>query len=182
MPKDTPSLFDIVLTKARQIFVEKGGDYGPTWRIMRPRTMTDQMFIKARRIRNIEDGTIPQVNDEDITSDFYALVNYGIMAIIQLETPSDGSIDITTDKALELYDQVAQRTKDLMTAKNHDYDEAWRYMRVSSFTDIILTKLQRIKNMEDRNTPNKVSEGPASNYQDIINYSIFAIIHLSSLI
>ena len=179
MGKDTASIFDEVLRNAREIFVAKGGDYGPTWRIMRPMTLTDQMFIKARRIRNIEEGAIPQVEGEDVKDDFFALVNYGLMAIIQLEQPAKGgTVDITTEEALRLYDEVAQRTKDLMTAKNHDYDEAWRRMRVSSFTDIILTKLQRIKCMEDRQTENKVSEGPASNYQDIVNYSIFAIIHL----
>ena len=148
------------------------------WRILRPSSLTDQLFIKAKRIRSIETKGEALV-DEGIRPEFVALINYGIIGLIQLEKGYVDSIDITPDEAMKLYDTHAQQALELMTRKNHDYDEAWRSMRISSYTDFILTKLQRIKEIEDLNGATLVSEGIDANYMDIINYAVFGVIKLT---
>ena len=158
--------------------MKKLHDYGASWRILRPSSLTDQLFIKAKRIRSIETKGEALV-DEGIRPEFVALINYGIIGLIQLEKGYVDSIDITPDEAMKLYDTHAQQALELMTRKNHDYDEAWRSMRISSYTDFILTKLQRIKEIEDLNGATLVSEGIDANYMDIINYAVFGVIKLT---
>ncbi len=165
------------MDRCRDIFAKKLSDYGASWRIMRPESITDQLFIKAKRIRTLE--TDVALINEGILPEFIALVNYGIVGQIQLEKSYADSVDIPADEALVLYDRFAKMTIDLMAAKTHDYGDAWRDMRVHSFTDLILTKIQRIKQIEDNGGATSVSEGIDSNLMDIINYSIFAIIKLT---
>lgn len=173
----TRSQFVEVKEKCRDIFIKKMHDYGTSWRIMRPSSLTDQIFIKANRIRTIEETGENRVGDE-IASEFAAIINYGIMALIQCnEGASDGD-DMSDDKALALYDKYFDETLKLMLDKNHDYGEAWRKMRVSSFTDIILTKIHRTKQIEDHKGQTLVSEGVENNYMDMVNYSVFALIKL----
>lgn len=174
----TDDQFKAALKGARKIFKEKHGDYGSSWRIMRPSTLTDQILIKARRIRNIEDGVEPMVK-EDNMDEFMGILNYSLMALIQLERGAGIDADYDEPQSLGAYDAQAGKCFDLMSRKNHDYDEAWRSMRVSSFTDIILTKLRRIKEIEDHRGQTLVSEGAASNYMDIAVYAVFAIIKLT---
>lgn len=175
---DTNTQVDEALAGCRRIFVAKLKDYGPSWRIMRPTSVTDQIFIKAKRIRSLETKGVSAVG-EGILPEFRALVNYGIIGIIQLKKDFVDSIDISDDEAIKLYDEVADQAKTLLKKKNHDYDEAWRGMRVASYTDFILTKIERIKEIEDNNGTVKVSEGIDSNYLDIINYAVFGIIKLT---
>ena len=167
------------LDKCRKVFAAKLGDYGPSWRIMRPATLTDQMFIKAKRIRTLQTMTDSARIEEGMAPEFMALVNYGLMALIQLELPASVTVDITPDEAMTLYDKHASDTRALMEAKNHDYGEAWRDMRVSSITDMILTKIMRNKEIEDHGGRTLVSEGVEGNYADIVNYALFALILLS---
>ena len=166
------------MSECRNLFMKKLHDYGASWRILRPSSLTDQLFIKAKRIRSIETKGEALV-DEGIRPEFVALINYGIIGLIQLEKGYVDSIDITPDEAMKLYDTHAQQALELMTRKNHDYDEAWRSMRISSYTDFILTKLQRIKEIEDLNGATLVSEGIDANYMDIINYAVFGVIKLT---
>lgn len=173
----TLSQFDMAIAICRDIFCKKLEDYGPSWRILRPRSVTDQLYIKAKRIRTLEEGTA-MVN-EGILGEFMAIVNYGIIGLIQLSKGYADGADITSEQAIEFYDSFAAETRRLMAAKTHDYGDAWREMRVNSYTDFILTKLQRVKEIEDNAGHTKVSEGIDSNYQDIINYAIFAIIKLT---
>lgn len=175
---DTNSEFRAAIAACRKVFAAKLQDYGASWRIMRPQAITDQLLIKAMRIRSLQVKGNAAV-DEGILPEFMAIVNYGIIGIIQLEHGYADTKDITPERALELYDEVASNTGALMMAKNHDYDEAWRRMRVLSFDDIILTKLERIKEIEDNCGRTAVSEGIASNYLDIINYAVFAVIKLT---
>lgn len=172
---DTNKQFDQVVARCREMFVNKMKDYGPSWRILRPQSVTDQILIKAKRIRTLEINGTTKVG-EGIWPEFVAIVNYGIMGLIQLDRGFSDHIDISTEEALELYDRYMAVTKELMTNKNTDYGEAWRDMRVSSYTDIILTKLQRVKEIEKHHGKTLVSEGVASNYQDMINYAVFALI------
>ena len=175
---DTNQEFDVVKKMCFDIFEKKYDDYGTAWRIMRPESLTDQIFIKASRIRSIEEKGIAKVG-EGIIPEFIAIVNYGIMALIQLELKgTDAPIDLPKDMAVALYNKYYDSTKELMTNKNHDYGEAWRSMRVSSFTDVILQKLHRTKQIEDNEGVTQISEGVDANYQDMINYSIFALIKL----
>lgn len=174
---NTNQQFDLVTGHCKQIFSAKTKDYGPSWRVMRPSSLTDQIFIKAKRIRKIETSGENFVG-EDLKGDFQAIVNYGIMALIQCEKGYADHIDMTAEQCLKAYEHHMERTKTLMCDKNHDYDEAWRSMRISSFTDIILTKLNRIKEIEDNSGKTIASEGVEGNYQDIINYSIFALIKM----
>lgn len=169
--------FDEAFKLCREVFSLKLSDYGASWRIMRPESLTDQILIKANRIRTLETKGCAMV-DEGIMSEFIGIVNYGIIALIQLELGFSDSKDISTEKALELYDKYKVEVRDLMVRKNHDYDEIWRKMRVSSYTDLILTKIMRTKEIEDHNGLAKISEGVDANYMDMINYSIFAIIKL----
>lgn len=176
-PSRTDSQFEQALAVCRQVFAPKLQDYGASWRIMRPQTVTDQLFIKAKRIRTIETTGENHVGD-GVRGEFIALVNYGLVGIIQLSLPCADRIDITPDEALALYDEHVAETFALMKRKNHDYGEAWRDMRVSSYTDLILTKIERIKEIEDHCGETLVSEGIASNYMDIINYALFGIIRI----
>lgn len=174
----TEEQFKSTMSECRNLFMKKLHDYGASWRILRPSSLTDQLFIKAKRIRSIETKGEALV-DEGIHPEFVALINYGIIGLIQLEKGYVDSIDITPDEAMKLYDTHAQQALELMTRKNHDYDEAWRSMRISSYTDFILTKLQRIKEIEDLNGATLVSEGIDANYMDIINYAVFGVIKLT---
>ena len=170
--------FDNALARCRDIFVKKLQDYGASWRILRPQSLTDQIYIKANRIRSLEIKKESLVGD-GILPEFIAIVNYGIIGLIQLEKGFAETADMTAVQATELYDRLAAETRATMIAKNHDYDEAWRLMRVQSYTDIILQKIFRTKQIEDHHGLTLVSEGVDANYQDMINYSIFAIIKLT---
>lgn len=171
----TSKQYDQVVAQCRELFVNKMKDYGPTWRILRSQTLTDQIFIKAKRIRTLEINKVSRVG-EDIWPEYIGIINYGLMALIQLKLGFVDKIDITADQALKLYDQHAAQTKALMIDKNTDYGEAWRDMRTSSYTDFILNKIERIKEIEDHDGKTIVSEGIDANYQDIINYAVFALI------
>lgn len=174
----TIAQFRKALAECRKIYLDKAGDYGPSWRVLRPRTLTDQLLIKARRIRQIE-MTDTNAVGEGILPEFMGLVNYGIMAVIQLRLGVSEHKDLTATQAIDEYDRVSDEAFRLMLRKNTDYGEAWRDMRVSSYTDLILAKLERIKEIEDNDGKTNVSEGIDSNYFDIINYAIFGIIRLT---
>ena len=176
--KDTEQQFKDVMAECRSLFAKKLHDYGASWRILRPSSLTDQLFIKAKRIRSLEIKQVSLVG-EGIRPEFIALINYGIVGLIQIEKGFADQVDITPEDALAMYDEKAKEALDLMIKKNHDYDEAWRDMRVSSYTDFILTKIQRVKEIEDINGQTLVSEGIDSNYMDIINYSVFGVIKLT---
>lgn len=170
--------FQIAIDKCRQIFEKKLKDYGTSWRVMRPSSLTDQIYIKARRIRSIEEkgGENARVK-EGIEPEFIGIVNYSAIALIQLKLGSGEQLP--ADEALRLYNQEIRESTELMLAKNHDYDEAWRHMRVSSFTDIILQKLLRTKEIESNGGRTLISEGVDANYRDMINYALFALIKLA---
>ncbi|WP_321479147.1 DUF1599 domain-containing protein [uncultured Bacteroides sp.] len=176
--EETEKQFEHVIALCRDLFSKKLHDYGPAWRILRPASVTDQIFIKANRIRSIEVKGITLV-DEGIRSEFIAIVNYGIIGLIQLELGYAESADLTNEKALKLYDKYAIKALELMLAKNHDYDEAWRTMRLSSYTDLILMKIYRTKQIESLHGETLASEGIDANYMDMINYSIFGLIKLA---
>ena len=173
----TNAQFEAAIAECRDIFSKKLHDYGASWRILRPSSLTDQLFIKAKRIRSLEIKQESLVG-EGIRPEFMALINYGIVGLIQLEKGFADCVDMNNDEAMVLYDHYTKEALELMKRKNHDYDEAWRDMRVSSYTDLILTKIQRIKEMEDLKEGTLVSEGIDANYMDIINYSVFALIKL----
>ena len=173
----TSAQYDQAIAKCREIFKLKAKDYGTSWRIMRLPSLTDQIFIKANRIRTIEDGVVQQV-DEGVEPEFIGLVNYCIIALIQLELKEDENLELDLDYALSLYDKHIQQTKHLMMAKNNDYGEAWRDMRISSYTDLILMKINRIKQIESNDGSTLISEGNDSHYTDIINYAVFGLIKL----
>ena len=175
--QNTEQQFREVMAECRDLFAKKLHDYGASWRIMRPSSLTDQLFIKAKRIRSLGISGQSLVG-EGIRPEFIALVNYGIIGLIQLDMESTTRVDITADDALALYDHHANEARTLMMKKNHDHGEAWRDMRVSSYTDLILTKIARIKELEDQNGQAIVSEGIDANYQDIINYAVFGAIRL----
>ncbi len=170
--------FEAAVAECRDLFGKKLHDYGASWRILRPSSLTDQLFIKAKRIRQLEITGLSLVG-EGIRPEFIGLINYGIVGLIQLERGFADEVDLTNDEALQLYDRHAHAALELMKRKNHDYDEAWRGMRVSSYTDLILTKIQRVKEIENLAGQTLVSEGVDANYMDIINYSVFALIKLS---
>ena len=174
---DTNKEFEAIMAECRELFAKKLHDYGASWRILRPSSLTDQLFIKAKRIRSLEIKKESLVG-EGIRPEFVALINYGIVGMIQTEKGFADTVDISVEEALELYDRYAHEALELMKRKNHDYDEAWRSMRVSSYTDFILTKLQRIKEIEDLDGKTLVSEGVEGNYMDIINYAVFGAIKL----
>ncbi len=173
----TNKQFDEVVAICRNVFQKKLQDYGASWRILRPESVTDQIFIKANRIRSLEIKKESRIK-EGIFSEFVGIVNYGIIGLIQLELGYSDTVDITPEEALQLTDKFIAKTKELMNAKNHDYDEAWRMMRVSSYTDLILMKIFRIKEIESHQGKTLVSEGIDANYMDIVNYAIFALIKL----
>jgi hypothetical protein len=162
----------------KEIFIRKNSDYGTSWRLFRPSSLTDQLFIKAQRIRNIELSGNNNVGD-DIMSEFRGIVNYAVMALVQLNHYSNEKFGQALDIILAEYDKCVEQTYQLMVLKNSDYSEVWREMRISSFTDMILVKLARIKQIEDNEGNTSVSEGADANYQDILNYAIFALIRLN---
>jgi hypothetical protein len=168
-----------VVNSCRGIFEKKSFDYGTSWRVLRPSSLTDQIFIKAQRVRTIQETGENKVG-ESFEDAFQAIVNYCIMAIIQLRYPSDFNENLSPQKALNYYIEIEKEAFELMQLKNHDYGEAWRDMRVSSLTDLILTKVLRIKQIEDNLGKTLASEGVEGNYFDMLNYSVFALIHLNS--
>ena len=171
----TSQQYDKMVETSRSLFINKMKDYGSAWRILRLPSLTDQIFIKAQRIRSLQENEVRKVN-EDETAEFIGIINYSIMALIQLELGVADQPDLNVEKATQLYDSKVNFTKQLMEDKNHDYGEAWREMRVSSLTDLILQKLLRVKQIEDNKGKTLVSEGIDANYQDMINYAIFALI------
>lgn len=177
MMEKTAQQFEYIVTRCREVFTEKMKDYGFAWRILRTPSLTDQIYIKASRIRSIESKGARKI-DEGSMDEFVGIINYSIMALIQLELGVAEEEDLDEKTGLELYDKYIYAARDLMLNKNHDYDEAWRNMRVSSLTDIILMKLLRVKQIEDNDGRTSVSEGLDANYYDIINYAVFAIIQL----
>ena len=172
---NTSQEYDKIVHNCRSLFINKMSDYGSAWRILRLPSLTDQIFIKAQRIRSLQQNEVRKV-DEDEAGEFIGIINYSVMALIQLELGVVEQPDLKVDEATRLYDEKIQLTKTLMENKNHDYGEAWREMRVSSLTDLILQKLLRVKQIEDNKGKTLVSEGIDANYQDMINYSIFALI------
>ena len=175
---DTSKEYDIVIGNCRDIFMKKMQDYGTAWRILRPTSLTDQIFIKANRIRSIEEKGVSKVN-EGIVPEFIGIINYSIMGLIQLELGRGEDIPDNHQMIADLYDKYFQKAKELMLAKNHDYGEAWRNMRISSYTDLILMKINRTKQIEDHAGATLISEGIDANYNDMINYSVFALIRLT---
>ena len=177
MANNTSNQYDSITSTCRDLFIKKMKDYGSAWRILRLTSLTDQIFIKAQRIRSLQTNKIRKV-DEGQSSEFIGIINYSIMSLIQNEKGIVESPDLNSDQAIILYDTHLSETKLLMENKNHDYGEAWRDMRVSSLTDLIIQKILRIKQIEDNEGKTLVSEGIEANYQDMINYSVFALINL----
>ncbi len=173
----TVAQYDGQVASCRALFLDKMHDYGTAWRVLRPPSLTDQIFIKAQRIRTLQEGAERQV-EEGIRPEFVGIVNYCMMALMQLSLPADAPIELPDVEATERYDRAVETTRSLMLKKNHDYGEAWRDMRVSSLTDLILMKLLRIKQLEDLDGGAKVSEGVDAGYMDMANYALFALIHL----
>lgn len=179
MVSETSVQYNTIINICRDIFVKKNKDYGTAWRILRLRSITDQIFIKAQRVRSVDEKGISKV-DEGVDTEFLGIINYCIIALIQLELgefSNDESL-ILDNQLMNLFDKYIQKSKGLMENKNHDYGEAWRDMRLSSFTDLILMKVLRIKQIEDNKGKTIISEGIESNYLDMLNYSVFAMIHL----
>ena len=178
--ENTIEEFNSVIERCRDLFVKKMNDYGLSWRILRPTSITDQIYIKAQRIRSIEEKGCHLV-DEGIPAEYIGIINYAVMAQIQLSVPfvSMEQDTLTNSQVLQLYDKYVDKARSLLENKNHDYDEAWRKMRISSFVDIILMKLMRVKQIENNQGNTVVSEGLDANYYDIFNYAVFAMIHLT---
>jgi hypothetical protein len=174
---DTSKQYDKIIETCRNLFINKMKDYGSAWRILRLPSLTDQIFIKTQRIRGLQQNEVQKV-DEDQVSEFIGIINYSIMALVQLELGIVEQPDLNMEDAVSEYDKHVKITKQLMMDKNHDYGEAWRDMRVTSLTDLILQKLLRVKQIEDNKGETLVSEGIDANYQDMINYAIFALLLL----
>ncbi len=177
----TDQQFDQVAAICRDIFLKKMKDYGASWRILRPQSVTDQIFIKANRIRSIETKGVSKV-DEGIRSELIAIVNYGIIGLIQLELGCSETDDLSYERGVELYTKYLLEAKKLMMDKNHDYDEAWRTMRIESYTDLILMKIYRTKQIEDNQGKTLISEGINANYFDMINYAVFGLIKMEEAV
>ena len=177
MAVNTSQEYDSVITVCKTLFLKKTKDYGTAWRILRPASITDQIFIKAQRIRTLEEKKVSKVG-EDITSEYIGIVNYCVIAMLQLDLTEADPNEMDVDLVESLFDKRVNETKELMFAKNHDYGEAWRDMRISSLTDLILMKILRVKQIEDNLGQTVVSEGVKANYQDMLNYAIFALIKL----
>lgn len=173
----TLSQYDAVMQQCKNLFVKKTIDYGTAWRVLRPQSITDQIFIKAQRIRTLEQTGTNKVG-EDIVFEYIGIINYSIIGMMQLDLPEDSPMELDKKEAQDWYEKLQSETKSLMEAKNHDYGEAWRAMRVSSLTDLILMKLLRVKQIEDNKGKTLVSEGVKANYQDMLNYAVFALIKL----
>ncbi len=177
--KQTESEYRQVIKKCQEIFEKKNRDYGSSWRILRLPSITDQLFIKAQRIRTLQEKGVRRI-DEGIEPEFIGIINYCVIALIQAKLPLDAPIELSNDSLSALYNEEISETMQLLFDKNHDYGEAWREMRVSSMTDIILMKLLRIKQIEDNNGKTLISEGVKAGYQDIINYAVFCLIKLDA--
>ncbi|GAA4135683.1 DUF1599 domain-containing protein [Sphingobacterium kyonggiense] len=174
---DTTTEYNRVIGHCQDLFLKKTSDYGTAWRIMRPASITDQIFIKAQRIRTLEVKKVSKVG-EGVIDEYIGIVNYCLIALMQLELTDADPMELPVSEVEQKYNQKVTETRDLMLAKNHDYGEAWRDMRVSSLTDLILMKLQRVKQIEDNDGQTIVSEGLSANYQDMLNYAVFALIKL----
>lgn len=177
MTSETSVQFDMVIHECKDIFLTKMKDYGTAWRVLRTESLTDQIYIKANRIRSIQTKGVQKVS-EDQKSEFIGIVNYSVIALIQLELGHSEELTMESNVVESLYDKYVSMAKSLMTNKNHDYDEAWRNMRISSLTDIILMKLLRVKQIEDNKGKTFISEGVDANYHDMINYAVFALIKI----
>lgn len=177
-PIGTSAEYDQIIDRCRDLFLKKMKDYGTAWRILRVSSITDQIFIKANRIRSIEEKGVQKI-DEGVDGEFIGIINYCVIALIQLEMGSETRLEMEEQEVIQHFNQHVQESKRLMEDKNHDYGEAWRDMRTSSMTDLILMKLLRIKQIEDNKGMTLVSEGIAANYYDIINYAVFALIKLT---
>ena len=177
LANNTSSEYDAVIKICKELFLKKAKDYGTAWRILRLHSITDQLFIKAQRIRTLEEKQLSKVG-EDITSEYMGIINYCVIAMMQLDLENSKKADLNMNELSLLFDQKVTDTKELMFAKNHDYGEAWRDMRISSLTDLILMKLLRVKQIEDNEGATLASEWVRANYQDILNYSVFALIKL----
>jgi hypothetical protein len=176
----TEEQYDAVIAQCEEIYLKKVNDYGTSWRMLRPSSLTDQILIKAKRIRNIEEMGKQRI-EEGTDNELKGIINYSIIALIQMELHADTTTELSYDESKRLYDLKAGETKQLMLAKNHDYGEAWRDLRPTSFTDLILMKLMRLKQIEDNHGLTLISEGPEANYMDIINYAVFALIKKNEL-
>lgn len=179
MAANTSQQYDNIIAICKSLFIKKTKDYGTAWRILRPSSITDQIFIKAQRIRTLEEKKVSKVG-EDITSEYIGIVNYCVIAMLQLELTADEPHEMDVETVEQLFDKRVNETKELMFAKNHDYGEAWRDMRISSLTDLILMKILRVKQIEDNLGQTLASEGVKANYQDMLNYAIFALIKLEA--
>ena len=177
--QNTLNHYDNIIADCKSLFKKKLVDYGSAWRILRLPSLTDQIFIKAQRIRSIQLNEIQKV-DEGQADEFIGIVNYSIMALIQIEKGHSEMPDLDNDECIVLYDKMSENTRSLMLNKNHDYGEAWREMRVSSLTDLILQKLLRVKQIDKNKGNTLVSEGVDANFADIVNYAVFALIHLQN--
>lgn len=178
--KDTSNQYNEQIEKCRELFIKKMHDYGCAWRILRLPSLTDQIFIKAQRIRGLQENEEQKIEDDEKT-EFIGIINYSIMALIQIRKGVVEKPDLSLEEATQLYDEEVAKTKQLMLDKNHDYGEAWREMRVESLTDLILQKLLRVKQIENNKGKTLVSEGIGANYQDMVNYAVFALIHLEEI-
>jgi hypothetical protein len=174
----TSKQYDAAIKQCKDIFLKKMKDYGTAWRNLRPTSLTDQIFIKAQRIKSIEEKGTQKVSD-DTKSEYVGIINYCIIALIQLELSEDARMELPYEEVQQLYSKYASQTKKLMEDKNHDYGEAWRDMRISSLTDLILMKIFRVKQIEDNKGKTIISEGVDANYMDMLNYSVFALIRLN---
>jgi hypothetical protein len=175
---NTSSEYDSVIRNCKELFLKKTTDYGAAWRILRISSITDQIFIKAQRIRTLEETKVSRVG-EDINSEYTGIINYCVIAMMQLDLADDKRTDLPAAELEARFDNIINETKELMYAKNHDYGEAWRDMRISSLTDLILMKILRVKQIENNEGQTLASEGVRANYQDMLNYSVFALIKLS---
>ena len=178
MKTQTYQEYNQVIQACKDVFVKKTQDYGTAWRILRLPSLTDQLYIKAQRIRSIQEKGTQQVEDS-VAGEFVGIVNYCIIALMQLELPADAPLELPLSELEPYYDRIAEETLDLLKNKNHDYGEAWREMRISSIADIILMKLLRVKQIEDNDGQTVISEGVAANYQDMINYAVFCLIKMN---
>lgn len=176
----TSQQYDAAISQCKDIFLKKMKDYGTAWRNLRPTSLTDQIFIKAQRVKSIEEKGTQKIVD-DIRGEYIGIINYCIIALIQLELANDTRVDLPYEEVAELYVKYADQTKQLMEDKNHDYGEAWRDMRLSSLTDLILMKVFRVKQIEDNKGKTIISEGVDANYMDMINYAVFSLIKLEKL-
>ena len=175
---NTTEEYEGIINTCRELFLKKTRDYGTAWRILRPASITDQIFIKAQRIRTLEEKKVSKVGD-DIKGEYIGIVNYCVIAMMQLELSADDAMELPVDRVSELFEEKVHETRELMFAKNHDYGEAWRDMRISSLTDLILMKIFRVKQIEDNQGATLASEGVKANYQDMLNYAVFALIKMT---